>query len=58
MINELAQEAGEHAANTNDMVTLYRIRKELCNKKRQSTTGVRQRGQIIIKEDKTLQRWK
>jgi membrane-associated HD superfamily phosphohydrolase len=48
----------EHAVNSNNMCTLYRMTKELCNKKRQSTTGVRDKeGKLIIEEDKLLQRW-
>jgi DNA mismatch repair ATPase MutS len=58
MINELTQEA-EHEENTNDKCTLYRITKKLCNKKRQSTYGVRDKeGKLIILENQILQRWK
>jgi hypothetical protein len=57
-MNALAQEA-EDAANSNDMRTLYKITKELCYKKRQSTTGVRDKnGTLLIEEEQILQRWK
>lgn len=41
------------------MGTLYKITKELCNKKRQSTSGVRDKnGKLLTDTDHILKRWK
>lgn len=58
MMNSLAEEA-ESAAKKNDTGTLYKITKQLCNKRKQTHTGVRDKNcKLLTEEHPILQRWK